>query len=225
MKTKILLVLSSMMMFAFFGTTHATSPMHITYGTQFEFEKSPESRSCLVATDGCNEYTVDQNGKVTAGTLKYCMDTEEAWYCVRQRPTQTICTQEYAPVCGKDGKDYGNACMAEAVGIAHEGMCNSTDKSPLSQSDMNLYYHLRSELPSSYVKKVDAAVDQYADRMNKLRWSEEKKRMTINAKVDQIDGYIYNLISRYPADAALPANVNDKYQKLSLIKLELMMIE
>jgi hypothetical protein len=53
---------------------------------------------------------------------QYCGEVSGPGVCTDQ---PTVCTKEWAPVCGCDGRNYSNDCIAHSHGVSirHRGLC------------------------------------------------------------------------------------------------------
>jgi hypothetical protein len=135
-----------------------------------------------------------------------------------------MCTMEYAPVCWVDWKTYSNRCWAEKaakVEVNYEWACKV--KKELWTNDENFYKTIQNRLDEKYQFAINKAIYKYENKLAKF--SDSNKEKVNNAIIQKIELLISDLLIKYPADIALPKDVNNKYLTYSLLKFELMKLE
>merc|ERR1711934_1091932 len=83
--------------------------------------------------------------KKMPGHYDYCYDPKTEVKKPKTTPKKPVCTcpKNFAPVCGKNGKTYGNACMAKCAktAVAYKGKCKTaktTPKKPVCKCPRNM---------------------------------------------------------------------------------------
>lgn len=213
--------------FSFFGLNFANAT---TYSNSADFLKA-EWTTCVTATDWCNTVMIN-NWQLWGMTLMYCENTygpnwKEEWSCLSDKKIEesenTDLTTEEVNIWNIVWNDRDEHWCIPSAWYSWSEIRKScvrvwevTDK--LSENDKNLYNNLSLKLSKDVQKDLWDRLENFEKITSEFS---QIKKDNLNKKVILfIKQEIRKLISKYPADSALPEKENVKYMTLKFLELE-----
>lgn len=186
------------LLLSFFLLAWASAEYRV-YDNVTDFEEA-KGEVCETATDGCNTFFM-VDWKVAWWTLMFCMDHKPEWTC----------------------KKYKEWVMTTKSIITTTSIDEEKTKKELWTNDENFYKTIQTRLDTKFQKIVNKAVYKYENNLSKFSDSDKEK---VNEYfIKKVEKRISDLLMKYPADIALPKNINEKYLTFTLLKFELMKLE
>lgn len=206
-----------------------------TYETLEEFEKA-EGKTCKIATDWCNTIMMN-NGKAWATTLKMCFAPQK-YSCIERINDKKTNEEKKAEFT----KENSETCQIASDGVNNHTNINwefivttrvwywpdfeanwtcikEKSNEKLTENDKNLKNHLKNQIWSANVDKIENFLKIFDKKLVKLETEEKQKE--ISKLKWKVRDFLFDIHMKNPADKALSPKDSFNYNFIKYLDLRL----